>query len=160
MGDSPEIYSIINREKAAGQIISFSEEPSDYNFEQSLNTSELLAVLNNPYDAGEDLLQIDLMHDKNESTSAIFVLPNEGSGISVVSSTSAISDAHLVGTQLTYEVDKTGTQIIRWPSGLDEPIVKDSEVIDFQIEAQQDGYLVKITTRKDQKTRIQVESNQ
>ena len=160
VGDSPEIYSIINREKAAGQIISFSEEPSDYNFEQSLNTSELLAVLNNPYDAGEDLLQIDLMHDKNESTSAIFVLPNEGSGISVVSSTSAISDAHLVGTQLTYEVDKTGTQIIRWPSGLDEPIVKDSEVIDFQIEAQQDGYLVKITTRKDQKTRIQVESNQ
>ncbi len=51
VGGSPEIYSIINVEKAAGQIISFSEEPSDYSFEQDLNTSELLAVLNNPYDA-------------------------------------------------------------------------------------------------------------
>ncbi len=108
---------------------------------------------------GEDLLQLDLMYEKNESTSAIFVLPNEGSGISIVSSTSAISDAHLVGTQLTYEIDKAGTQIIRWPSGLGKPIVKENDAVDFRIESQQDGYLVKITTRKNQKTSIQVESN-
>jgi hypothetical protein len=158
VGDSPEIYAIINREKAAGQIISFSEEPASFSFEQPLNTSELLAVLNNPYDAGGDLLQMDLMYEKNESTSAIFVLPNEGSGVTMVSSTSAITDAQLAGTQLTYEIDKAGMQIIRWPSGLGEPKLEDNESVDFQIESQPDAFLVKVTTREDQKTKIQIAS--
>jgi hypothetical protein len=158
VGDSPELYSIINSEKAAGQIISFSDEPSDYSFKQNLNTSELLAVLNNPYNAEEDLLQMDLIYENKESTSAIFVLPNEGTGISIVSSTSVISDAHSDGKQLSYKVDGAGTQLIRWPSELDEPNVKDNGSVDFWIEKQRDWYLVKITTREDQKTSIQIES--
>ena len=160
VGDSPEIYSIINSEKAAGQIISFSEEPSVYSFEQNLNTSELLVVLNNPYDAEEDLLQMDLIYENKESTSAIFVLPNEGTGISIVSSTSALSDAHSDGKQLSYQVDRAGTQLIRWPLELDEPNIKDNGSVDFWIEKQQDWYLVKITTREDQKTSSQIVSIQ
>ena len=160
VGDSPEIYSIINSAKAAGQIISFSEEPSVYSFEQNLNTSELLAVLNNPYNAEKDLLQMNLIYENKESTSAIFVLPNEGNGITIVSSTSAISDAHSDGKQLSYQVDGAGTQLIRWPLELDEPNVQENRSVDFRIEKQRDWYLIKITSREDQKTSIQIGSIQ
>jgi len=158
VGDSPEIYSIINGGKGAGQIISFSENPADYSFEQKLNTSELLAVLNNPYDAREGLLQMDLIHEKKESTSAIFVLPNKGSGISIVSSTSAITDAHSDGEQLSFQVDRAGTQIIKWPSVLDEPNVIVGESVDFRIESLQDGHLLTITSMEDQKSSIRIET--
>jgi len=160
VGDSPEIYSIINQEKGAGQIISFSEEPTDFSFRQNLNTSELLAVLNNPYDAGEDLLQMDLIYEKKESTSAIFVLPNEGNGISIVSSTSAISDALSDGKQLSYQVDGAGTQLIRWAHELGDPIVKDKGSLNISYEEKEDWILVKVQVRKDKKTLIRVESNQ
>jgi hypothetical protein len=158
VGDSPEIYSIINSDKGAGQIISFSEDPTDYSYEQKLNTSELLAVLNNPYDAGENLLQMDLIFEKEESTSAIFVLPNEGSGISIVSSTSAITDAHTDGKRLSYQVDRAGTQIIKWPSVLGEPNIIVGEPVDFRIENLREEYLLKITTMEDRKSSIRIES--
>ena len=160
VGDSPEIYSIINQEKGAGQIISFSEEPSDHHIEQKLNTSELLAVLNNPYNAENDLLQMDLIFDKKESTSAIFVLPNEGTGISIVSSTSVISDAHSDGKQLSYQVDGAGTQLIRWPLELGDPIIKDNRSLNISIEKKENWILIKIQVNRDKKTLIQVESNQ
>jgi hypothetical protein len=158
VGDSPEIYSIINQEKAAGQIISFSEEPSDYRLEQKLNTSELLAVLNNPFNAEDDLLQMDLIFDKKESTSAIFVLPNEGTGISIVSSTSVISDAHSDGKQLSYQVDGPGTQLVRWPLELGEPIIKDKGSLEISLEKDVDWILIKIQVKKDKKALIRVES--
>jgi hypothetical protein len=154
VGDSPEIYAIINREKGAGQIISFSEEPSDYRFEQNLNTSQLLAVLNNPYDAREDLLQMDLIYAKKESTSAIFVLPNEGTGISIVSSTVSISDARSDGNQLSYQVDGAGTQLIRWALELGEPVLKDKDSADICSERKEDWFLVKIQVRRDKRTKI------
>jgi len=159
VGDSPEIYSIINREKGAGQIISFSEKPSNYHVQEYLNTSALLAVLNNPYEAGNDLLQMDLIFKKQASTSAIFVLPNEGSGISIVSSTTAISDASSDGKQLSYQVEEAGTQLIRWPLELGEPIIKDKESFDVSLEKNADWILIKIQVNRDKKTHIQVESN-
>jgi hypothetical protein len=160
VGDSPEIYAIINSEKGAGQIISFSEEPSDYSFEQKMNTLELLAVLNNPYDASEDLLRMDLIYEKNESTSAIFILPNESSGISIISSTSAISDAHSDGQQLSYQVVGAGTQLIRWPHELGEPIIKDKGSLDISLEKKEDWILVKVHVKRDKKTLILIEANQ
>jgi hypothetical protein len=160
VGDSPEIYSIINSEKAAGQIISFSEEPSDYSFEKKLKTSELLAVLNNPYDAGDDLLQMDINYEKKESTSSIFVLPHEGSGITIVSSTSVISDAHSDGKQLSYQVDGAGTQLIRWPLELGEPIIKDKGSLDISLEKKEEWVLVKIQVQIDKRILIRIESNQ
>ena len=159
VGASPEIYSIINSEEGAGQIISFSEDPSEYNFEQNLNTSELMAVLNNPYDAENDLLQMDIIYEKKESTSAIFVLPNEGSGITIVLSTSAISDVNSDGKQLSYQVDGAGTQLIRWPLELGEPIVKDKGLFEISLEKEMDWLLVKIEVMRDKETLIQLASN-
>lgn len=160
VGDSPEIYSIINRGKGAGQVISFSDERSDYHFEQKLNASGVLAVLNNPYVVENDLLQMDLIYEKEESTSAIFVLPNEGSGISIVSSTSAISDANSDGKQLSYQVDGAGTQLVRWPRKLGEPIIRDRWSQDISQENEKDWVLIKVQVKRDDKTLILVESNQ
>jgi hypothetical protein len=158
VGDSPEIYSKINPEKGAGQIISFSEEPSDGRFEQMLNTAECLAVLDNTYNAENDLLQMDLIFEKEESTSAIFVLPNEGSGISIVSSTSAITDAHVNGKQLSYQVSGAGTQLIRWPIELGEPIVQDKGSLEISLIKEEDWVLIKVHVKRDEKTIIQVKS--
>ena len=158
VGASPEIYSIINREKAAGQIISFSEEPSEYRFEQKLKSSELLAVLNNPYDAGDDLLKMDLIFEKKESTSAIFVLPNEGTGITIVSSTSGISDVRSDEEKLSYQVNGAGTQLIKWPLELGEPIIKDKGSLDISLEKTADWVQVKIHVRSDKNTFVLLES--
>ncbi len=160
VGDSPEIYSIINSEKGAGQIISFSEEPTDYSYEQKLNTSELLAVLNNPYDASENVLRLDLIYERKESTSAIFVLPNEGSGISIISSTSTISDANSDGKQLSYQVEGAGNQLIRWPLELGEPIVEDQGLLDISLEEKEDCIFIKIQLQRAKNILIRVKSSQ
>ena len=134
VGDSPEIYSIINRDNAAGQVISFSEEPSEYRFEQDIKSTELLAVLNHPYRADEDLLRMDLVFGQKESSSAIFVLPNEGSCISIISSTSAISDASSDGEQLLYQIEGSGSQVITWPRELGKPVIMEERLFDSRLE--------------------------
>jgi hypothetical protein len=159
VGESPEIYSIINGEKGAGQIISFSEEPSNFSFQQELNTSAMLAVLNNPFEAAENLLRMDLNFDKKEATSAVFVLPNGGSGISIISSTVALTDAQSDGKQLSYQVDGAGNQMISWPLKLGEPIIKDRESLGINMRKEENGILLEIQVRKDKKTTIQIESN-
>jgi hypothetical protein len=154
VGDSPEIYSVINGEIAAGQVISFADEPCGYHFEQYLNTSALLAVLNHPYDAGEDLLRMDLVFDHPESTSAVFVIPGAGSGISIVTSTSALSDVRSDGKQLDYRVEGAGEQWVRWPLQLGEPVLKDSSKAEFSIERKENWFELRI--RADGKTHIRL----
>jgi hypothetical protein len=113
--------------------------------------------LNNPYVAEDDLLQMDLIYEKRESTSAIFVIPNEGTGISIVSSTSPISDVHSDGKLLGYQVDMPGTQLIRWPLDLGEPIVKDKDPADIIVEEKEDWFLVKV--QSDRKAHIRLGPN-
>jgi hypothetical protein len=149
VGDSPEIYSIINSKKAAGQVISFSEKPSEYKFEQDIKSMELLAVLNHPYRAEEDLLRMGLVFGQKESTSAIFVLPNEGSGISIISSTAAISDASSDGKQLRYQVEGSGSQVIIWPRILGKPKIREQRLFDVRMEEKENQIRIEIKPLKD-----------
>jgi len=159
VGDSPEVYSIINSEKAVGQIISFSEEPSHYSFEQDLNTGELLAVLNNPYDASGNRLKMDLVYESKESTSAIFVLPNHGSGISIISSTTELNNVRADQQSLSYEVNEPGIQLIRWPGRLGEPLVDSRGKILFDANKEGDGYTIRIEPADKQKTFIELSAS-
>ena len=160
VGDSPEIYMLINREEAAGQVISFSDEPARHRIEQHIASSNLLAVLNNPYVVEKDVLEMDLHFGKAESTSAVFLIPNEGNGMTVVSSTSPLLNGKSAEKYLEYEVNKAGTQMIRWPVELGKPAVESQEEIEFEVSRDGAWYNVEVTLRKDRKTNIILESRQ
>jgi len=159
VGDSPEVYSIINVERAAGQVISFSQEPSEFSFEQEISTSSLLAVLNHPYNASDKRLQMDLKFEDQESTSAVFVLPNEETGISIVSSTSSLRNAFTDDRSLTFEVNEPGSQTILWPIELGEPVLGCDSDIEFQTEKKNTHYQIQTQVIEGSSIKIRIDSS-
>src|SRR5690606_36298083 len=128
VGDSTEIYTIVNKEKGAGQVVIFSEKPckTEHSVEE-IDSEKVLAVLNNPYVIDDNQLNIPIHFSENESSEAIFILPNENSNISILSSTSAITDAMDEKDQLTYSLPEPGSQTICWNKSHGKPTVESSK---------------------------------
>lgn len=114
VGDSPEIYSIVNEKEAAGQIILFSEKPFKKDFTTNINSEKLLVVLNHPYSLEKNRLNFSLVFNEKETSVALFVIPNHNSGISIVASSSEIKDIKLEKEKLEYLVGTSGEQTILW----------------------------------------------
>jgi hypothetical protein len=126
VGASPEIYELVDREKAVGQVIAFSGSAlhADYVI-PGVRTSNLLAVLRNAYAIRNDSLLLPLTFPMPEASREAFILPNGGSGISVTSSTSWIEDVRLMGSDTLIIVPgAAGTHLIEWDPRLGTPDVK------------------------------------
>ena len=157
VGDSPEVYSIINDREAAGQVLSFSQEPAQYQFKQSINGARLLAVLNAPYEIVDNQLSMDLVFGEGESASAQFVIPNECSGITIISTTKSLSEVQIKGQRLEYWSVAPGSQLVKWPLNMGEPIVRAQDLIDYRIEKDENSYLLKIETGGNQASHVSIE---
>ncbi len=146
VGDSPEIYSVVNSTKAAGQIIVFSEAPIERDFKTEVNSKNLLAVLNQPYEMAGNELKLTFKFDENESSVAVFVLPNSEPGISIHSSTSPISDASALGNKLEYTVGAPGKQTIVWDKKFGVPEVEKSKGIISSVNEEDGKFNIEIET--------------
>ncbi len=150
VGDSPEIYTIVNSEKAAGQVIAFSENPSQKEHYINLNTDNLLGILNSPFIVEKNSVHLPLNFDKKESSVAIFVLQqNEASkGITIMSSSVPIDNVTGSNKQLRLITTDPGEINIRWPEIYGQPIIKCSGKIDFIIENSVNYCTINIVTQE------------
>ncbi len=142
VGDSPEIYRVINEEEAAGQIIAFSGGKASGRIEQPLNPAKLLGVLNQPYHMQDRNLRMDLNFPEKESSKALFILPNMGTGISIRSSSVPLVDAKLDGNTLMFEVEGAGEQVIYWPAELGNPELKSNTKNEVRLNRQENSFRI------------------
>ena len=144
VGDSPEIYSIINKKESAGQIIMFSKNPFEKGFSTDINSEKLLAVLNHPFLVKSNELNLSFSFIEKESSVAVFVIPNKDTGVSIISSTSEIISANIENTNLEYLVSSPGVQLILWNKKNGLPTVNNSASIESEILEKEDFYEIKI----------------
>lgn len=148
VGDSPEIYSVVNKEEAAGQIIVFSEEPFKRTFSTDVKAGKLLAVLNQPFTVENDRLNLTFQSSDKESSFITFVLPNENSGISMQSSTSPVKEVQQQNNRLEYFVSVPGKQVIFWNKKTGKPVLKDSKNIKMTVSENNGFYRIEINVIK------------
>lgn len=144
VGDSPEVYFVVNREESAGQIIAFSEEPLELEINVEVNPEKMLAVLNNPYSILDSLLNSTLKLEEKESSAALLILPNNNSGISIKSANSEILSADLQVNQLNYVVAEPGKQVINWDKKNGKPMVSENRNISFEIKENNNDYEITV----------------
>jgi hypothetical protein len=149
VGDSPEIYTIVNKEKGAGQVVIFSEKPCKTDHIVEIDSEKVLAVLNNPYVIDDNQLNIPIHFSENESSEAVFILPNENSNISILSSTSAITDAVVEKEQLTYSLSEPGSQIIQWNKSYGKPTVESSKEIEFELSEKNNLFIIEVESKNE-----------
>jgi len=147
VGDSPEIYEIVNKEEAAGQVITFTAKPTKRELNVELDTEKLLVALNNQYSIINNQLKLPLNLEEKESSVAVIIIPNEGNGVSIVSSTSAITDAN-VHDKLAYTVSDVGTQTILTDKKLGEPTAGSLKKIDSEIKEKDSVYELEVKTKE------------
>src|SRR5699024_2663610 len=92
VGASPEIYTKVNTTKAAGQVVVFSGSAMNYTHKVALNKSNFLGVLNNAFELHGDTLQLHFQFPTSDASREAFILPNQHSGIHVISCSSWLDD--------------------------------------------------------------------
>jgi hypothetical protein len=158
VGNSPEIYKIVNSDKAAGQIIAFSADPASTEVTAELKPENMLVALNNPYSLVKDQLVLPLNLKEKESSVAIIVLPNEGNGVSIVSSSSEIIDAEINKKKLVYKVAKPGMQTIITDKNLGKPKVSCLKKMEFELKQKDNQYSLSVVTKEaDSKVIVEME---
>jgi len=133
VGASPEIYTVLNKDKAAGQIIAFCGQAMKYEHKITINSNNLLAALNHAYKLKRDNLTINFEFTMPDDAREVFVLSNEGKGISIVSSTSWLDDVKIDGSELKYIAGAPGEQILHWNKELGKPVAESSGKISYQL---------------------------
>jgi hypothetical protein len=158
VGDSPEIYLMVNREEAAGQVIAFTENPVEKEIDVEVDPEKMLVALNYSYSINDSLLNVDLKLKEKESSVAIIILPNLNSGISIISSTSEIIDAELLDNKLNYLVSTPGEQIIIWKKKNGNPTVVENNDFKYDILEKETDFQITIQTEKNE-TEILIAGN-
>ena len=143
VGDSPEIYTQINHEAGAGQIIAFCQEEFNYSHKVNLETDNYLAILNHPYQVKDDQLTLNFNFPNHPSSLETFLIPG-GNEISIISSTSTIMAVKNDTDFLEYKVIDPGTQEIIWAKDIGKPVISETSNLEYQIEEMDDQYKIMI----------------
>jgi len=141
VGHSPEVYSVVNTSESAGQVIVFTQEPVELELNTEINPAKILVALNSVYSVNDNLLKTPVHLKEEESSVAIIILPNNKTGISILSSSSEITEAELKNGKLEFVVSGPGKQIISWDKRNGKPGISN---VDFELFDDEEVY--KITT--------------
>jgi hypothetical protein len=140
VGGSPEIYTLVNKEAVAGQVIAFSGQALNYKHKLKINTNRLLAVLNHAYQVSGEQLLLPFDFPMPDATREAFLMPNLGLDISIVSSSSWLDDVKLTDQpQLVYVCGAPGKQKILWHKNYGLPEISPQKGVDFQIEESEES---------------------
>ncbi|NJO69054.1 MAG: hypothetical protein HC830_06990 [Bacteroidetes bacterium] len=115
IGSSPEIYTHVNREKGAGQVIAFSGSAINYTHTVELNTDSCLAVLNHAYKFNRNTLEIPFQFTTPDASREAFIIPNHGRNISIIESSAWLRNVSLNGNSLVIEAGVDGESVIVFP---------------------------------------------
>jgi hypothetical protein len=151
VGYSPEIYTQVNHDAGAGQIIAFCQKEMSYAHRVNLETNNNLAILYHPYSIEDEILELNFNFPNQPSTREAFVIPG-GNGISIISSTSTIKEVNNDTEFLEYKLIEPGTQQIIWAKFIGKPIISETASLGYQIEEMDEQYKIMIEVKDAQQT--------
>ncbi len=117
IGSSPEIYTCINPDNAYGQVIAFSGSALAYNNRVTVNVKHFLGVLNHAYSLSGNTLNIPFQFAMPDDSREVFILSNDGTGISILSSSGWIDNIQLCSKSLLITMGSDSKFTIQIPSG-------------------------------------------
>lgn len=123
VGAAPEVYARVNNKIGAGQVIAFSGQPLHDLHKIPLKGERVLGVLNHAYYIENDTLYLPFTFSMVDDTREAFMMPNHGSGISILSSTTWIDDVQYVDKQLTIKPGAEGKIVLVWDERNGQPNV-------------------------------------
>jgi len=144
VGDTPEIYIQVNKEESAGQVMVFANEDVDFSNNVEINSNKFLCVLNHPYSIQNDSLFMKFSLRGRASCDEAFILPNESTGISIISSNSIIDEVKVEKGKLEYYPMGPGEQQVLWNKSNGKPEIQNVATVDYTVQEQNDGYAIKI----------------
>lgn len=144
VGASPEIYTLVNREAGAGQVIAFSGQAMEYQHKVEVNTGEVLGVLNHAYRVGNGAVWLDFQFPMPDASREAFIIPNEGSGIRVLESDVWLDELKVFRGALTITCGADGFLVIHWPKEQGTPEIGQYSGVNISIEDRQDHYRIGI----------------
>jgi hypothetical protein len=144
VGASPEIYTTVNAREAAGQVIAFSGSAINYVHSVVLNPKNFLGVINNAFELQGDILKLHFQFPAPDESREAFILPNQRSGIHIISCTSWLDTLHLNGNRLEMICGAPGKIIIDWPKSTGYPRIQGGDKLKTSITAKNNSYTIKI----------------
>ncbi|MGK7393578.1 MAG: alpha-galactosidase [Candidatus Cyclobacteriaceae bacterium M3_2C_046] len=148
VGSSPEIYSQVNPEEGAGQVIAFSGSALEYQHQVKIKQSKVLGVLNHAYNLKNDALLLNFQFPMPDASREAFIIPNEGTPVSMIASTSWIDDMNWQPNRLIYMNGAPGKQIIEWAKSLGKPSWAETPGFKVDLEELSETYLLTIEVNK------------
>ena len=143
IGASPEIYADVNTSQAAGQVIAFSGSAMDNEYKIPIESSKMLGVLDNAFTLKDDTLKLPFQFPMADASREAFILPNKGTGIKIVSSTSWLDRINLTGKKLQLICGAPGEINIVWPKSIGKPSI-DAQNCTEQITTEDDHFLIQL----------------
>ena len=153
VGDSPEIYTTVNREKATGKILAFSGSALNYEHQVTVNPDRFLGVINNAYELKEDQIRIPFQFPASLTSREAFILPNNGTGISVLSSSCWLNNLLIDNQSLKMMPGGAGSISVKWPANISRPEVEGKNIT-YTLRQKPGHYLIKIRIKKPGETII------
>ncbi|TAN16460.1 MAG: hypothetical protein EPN37_08235 [Chitinophagaceae bacterium] len=153
IGASPEIYTTVNPLEAAGMVIAFSGRAIKNNVHQvQLNKTRFFGVLNNAFAIESDTLQLYFQFPAPDSSREAIILPNQDSGIHVISCTSWLEELSLEDRVLKVVCGAPCKIKIIWPKSKGFPELNGAELINSYIDKVGNNHLIEISVPNNKMT--------
>lgn len=146
VGASPEIYTRIDPDKGAGQVVAFSGQPMHYLHKTELEKEKVLAVLNHSYEIMNDSLFLPFTFSMIDDTREAFVLPGKGNGVTISSSTVWLDNVYFDNDELIIDAGAEGKMVVHWDERNGHPHVRELEGTS-DITHSDEQYILNITTK-------------
>jgi hypothetical protein len=147
VGDSPEMYTLIDSATSAGIIVGFSSQPVKTVRQETINPDQLLMVLNHPYQLEGDQLKLEFNFTEPESTCSAFLVPVEDKKYTITASTTALDQLNAEEKLLEYRVRSAGEQTVRWEISMGNPQISPAG---YAPEIREEGDYAYTVVRNDQ----------
>jgi hypothetical protein len=144
VGSSPEIYTLVNEEAGAGQVIAFSGQALEYAHQVKINTDAVLGVMNHAYRLEDDHLLLNFQFPMPDASREAFIIPNEGTGISIRSSTAWLDELKIFRGAVTITSGADGELVIHWPKAQGVPEYGNYAGVTISTQDQSDHYRIEI----------------
>lgn len=157
VGDSPEIYSQINYNEGAGQVIAFSTKAiGDFVYEPGRISDKILGVLNTPYEISDETLSCRFQFNKPFSAGSAFILPAINDiPVRIIKSSAIITGIVFEENMICYESGR-GTQIIRIGKSAGIPAVEDNSLVKSRVREEDDLFILEISVEKKATVNIKI----
>jgi len=148
------IFEQYGKNLSSGYIVGFASSAGNYTHSIKFNNDSVLAILHNSYNLTDNT--ISFQFSAPETSREVFVLPNNSSGMTILSSTCWLKDALIKDNNtLIYQTGSSGKQVIKIPKSKGKADILAEKKAKILIE-DLDGDFVQIVIESDYPNQITI----